>query len=142
MLRLPPTSTRTDTLFPYTTLFRSSVRYYLYRSCRNILYNLLEKKATRDALSLSRVEPVPEPAEDAAGQLSYKLLETDFREAVNELPEKAQKVFLLRYYHQSKHKEIARRLHISESMVAKHWANALRSTEERQYGKAGVSKGK
>src|SRR3546814_18606550 len=109
MLRLPPTSTRTDTLFPYTTLFRSSVRYYLYRSCRNILYNLLEKKATRDALSLSRVEPVPEPAEDAAGQLSYKLLETDFREAVNELPEKAQKVFLLRYYHQSKHKEIARR---------------------------------
>src|SRR3546814_17257297 len=25
MLRLPPTSTRTDTLFPYTTLFRSSV---------------------------------------------------------------------------------------------------------------------
>src|SRR3546814_9537500 len=70
-----------------TIEIHSSARYYLYRSCRNILYNLLEKKATRDALSLSRVEPVPEPAEDAAGQLSYKLLETDFREAVNELPE-------------------------------------------------------
>src|SRR3546814_6742902 len=26
MLRLPPRSTRTDTLFPYTTLFRSSLR--------------------------------------------------------------------------------------------------------------------
>src|SRR3546814_17928496 len=26
MLRLPPRSTRTDTLFPYTTLFRSPVR--------------------------------------------------------------------------------------------------------------------
>src|SRR3546814_17694826 len=26
MLRRPPRSTRTDTLFPYTTLFRSSVR--------------------------------------------------------------------------------------------------------------------
>src|SRR3546814_1221360 len=25
MLRLPPRSTRTDTLFPYTTLFRSSI---------------------------------------------------------------------------------------------------------------------
>src|SRR3546814_9003555 len=25
MIRLPPRSTRTDTLFPYTTLFRSSV---------------------------------------------------------------------------------------------------------------------
>src|SRR3546814_2725702 len=26
MIRLPPRSTRTDTLFPYTTLFRSQVR--------------------------------------------------------------------------------------------------------------------
>src|SRR3546814_17839067 len=26
MIRLPPRSTRTDTLFPYTTLFRSPVR--------------------------------------------------------------------------------------------------------------------
>src|SRR3546814_3825962 len=28
MKRLPPRSTRTDTLFPYTTLFRSSSRIY------------------------------------------------------------------------------------------------------------------
>src|SRR3546814_19473413 len=27
MIRLPPRSTRTDTLFPYTTLFRSSFHY-------------------------------------------------------------------------------------------------------------------
>src|SRR3546814_13388247 len=27
MIRRPPRSTRTDTLFPYTTLFRSSVTY-------------------------------------------------------------------------------------------------------------------
>src|SRR3546814_10192267 len=27
MIRRPPRSTRTDTLFPYTTLFRSQVRY-------------------------------------------------------------------------------------------------------------------
>src|SRR3546814_4601003 len=27
MIRLPPTSTLTDKLFPYTTLFRSGVRY-------------------------------------------------------------------------------------------------------------------
>src|SRR3546814_4396063 len=30
MIRLPPRSTRTDTLFPYTTLFRSDIRQ---RSC-------------------------------------------------------------------------------------------------------------
>src|SRR3546814_7856112 len=35
MLRRPPRSTRTDTLFPYTTLFRSHVRVYTpSRLCR------------------------------------------------------------------------------------------------------------
>src|SRR3546814_10343176 len=29
MIRRPPRSTRTDTLFPYTTLFRSGLRVYL-----------------------------------------------------------------------------------------------------------------
>src|SRR3546814_7605970 len=33
MIRRPPRSTRTDTLFPYTTLFRSKVR--MKRSSRN-----------------------------------------------------------------------------------------------------------
>src|SRR3546814_15893657 len=28
MIRLPPRSTRTDTIFPYTTLFRSFGRFY------------------------------------------------------------------------------------------------------------------
>src|SRR3546814_1360741 len=30
MIRRPPRSTRTDTLFPYTTLFRSDLRYDVY----------------------------------------------------------------------------------------------------------------
>src|SRR3546814_13518549 len=29
MIRLPPRSTRTDTLFPYTTLFRSSLHHFV-----------------------------------------------------------------------------------------------------------------
>src|SRR3546814_14789873 len=29
MIRRPPRSTRTDTLFPYTTLFRSGVTYFV-----------------------------------------------------------------------------------------------------------------
>src|SRR3546814_12498314 len=34
MLRRPPRSTRTDTLFPYTTLFRSNARFFsLAGSC-------------------------------------------------------------------------------------------------------------
>src|SRR3546814_2867564 len=34
MLRRPPRSTRSDTLFPYTTLFRSSIRLACSLSCR------------------------------------------------------------------------------------------------------------
>src|SRR3546814_2543245 len=36
MIRRPPRSTRTDTLFPYTTLFRSSVAYPLSVEYSNI----------------------------------------------------------------------------------------------------------
>src|SRR3546814_12820031 len=32
MIRRPPRSTRTDTLFPYTTLFRSDARYHASRT--------------------------------------------------------------------------------------------------------------
>src|SRR3546814_3406335 len=34
MIRRPPRSTRTDTLFPYTTLFRSRDALYLYTATR------------------------------------------------------------------------------------------------------------
>src|SRR3546814_7824538 len=33
MIRRPPRSTRTDTLFPYTTLFRSTMAQLLKRTC-------------------------------------------------------------------------------------------------------------
>src|SRR3546814_4680960 len=36
MIRRPPRSTRTYTLFPYTTLFRSSVREYCAYIARNL----------------------------------------------------------------------------------------------------------
>src|SRR3546814_12318915 len=35
MIRRPPRSTRTDTLFPYTTLFRSAVRAAALRGVRS-----------------------------------------------------------------------------------------------------------
>src|SRR3546814_3459231 len=43
MIRRPPRSTRTDTLFPYTTLFRSR------RSCRAIRVSIICKPCSRRA---------------------------------------------------------------------------------------------
>src|SRR3546814_4942260 len=38
MIRRPPRSTRTDTLFPYTTLFRSVVQKHHVRGSKRVLY--------------------------------------------------------------------------------------------------------
>src|SRR3546814_10328804 len=54
MIRRPPRSTRTDTLFPYTTLFRSIVRwrgrrigliYRLHRDCADAVPPVAKKQA-------------------------------------------------------------------------------------------------
>src|SRR3546814_17874597 len=51
MLRRPPRSTRTDTLFPYTTLFRSS------SSCRHQLRQTVEVGLVRGSPAQARVRP-------------------------------------------------------------------------------------
>src|SRR3546814_18370582 len=57
MIRLPPRSTRTDTLFPYTTLFRSSPRKALpsvdgvsvsFRTCGSISIEARTPASSRD----------------------------------------------------------------------------------------------
>src|SRR3546814_7714690 len=54
MIRRPPRSTRTDTLFPYTTLFRSHDRIVgrLYRASERLCNTRItdEKAAVRDTL--------------------------------------------------------------------------------------------
>src|SRR3546814_7426830 len=56
MIRLPPTSTRTDTLFPYTTLFRSTRRAVaraLGRSCEQPPRRTRHRRAHRSPQSRS-----------------------------------------------------------------------------------------
>src|SRR3546814_2280014 len=52
MIRRPPRSTRTDTLFPYTTLFRSSSRSRCARASRNCSAS----PCTQTSTSASRLE--------------------------------------------------------------------------------------
>src|SRR3546814_1324823 len=46
MIRRPPRSTRTDTLFPYTTLFRSKKRFY-WPERHNAIVRRIMKRAKR-----------------------------------------------------------------------------------------------
>src|SRR3546814_5989953 len=48
MIRRPPRSTRTDTLFPYTTLFRSLARYFKRKGCEVAGYDKTPSALTRE----------------------------------------------------------------------------------------------
>src|SRR3546814_7088659 len=50
MIRRPPRSTRTDTLFPYTTLFRSDLPAHLFESDKNRFYLAFESDVGGQAL--------------------------------------------------------------------------------------------
>src|SRR3546814_13218660 len=71
MIRRPPISTRTDTLFPYTTLFRSDIGV-CWRLCKQ-LAAMPEGHRVRlwvdDLHSFARIEPTVDPQ---AGQQAVK----------------------------------------------------------------------
>src|SRR3546814_15588718 len=54
MIRRPPRSTRTDTLFPYTTLFRSNSTLVLFDGMRAAYYPLADD-GTRNFVDLNTI---------------------------------------------------------------------------------------
>src|SRR3546814_1796307 len=55
MIRQPPRSTRTDTLFPYTTLFRSAARHLPGRADRHLLGGAVPlRRVERNTASVPR----------------------------------------------------------------------------------------
>src|SRR3546814_2777795 len=56
MIRPPPRSTRTDTLFPYTTLFRSTEG-----SDMKVIANLIKEAVKVDDFTVDLVTPQPDP---------------------------------------------------------------------------------
>src|SRR3546814_9949352 len=75
MIRRPPRSTRTDTLFPYTALFRSAVAAPIARDCLTWLYDparamktleALEKEWGGDILDRMQAKAAQRAAEQAA----------------------------------------------------------------------------
>src|SRR3546814_9409959 len=75
MIRRPPRSTRTDTLFPYTTLFRSEGRFRGYRQC---LFHESGDPVTTSTKSVKAVKASmaspPAPAAAAADSKASLLL--------------------------------------------------------------------
>src|SRR3546814_6893513 len=70
MIRRPPRSTRTDTLFPYTTLFRSPIRTTVVRKKR---------------LELSRVAPLEPKSSASTSSATFALPRDRSEEHTSEL---------------------------------------------------------
>src|SRR3546814_9851354 len=75
MIRRPPRSTRTDTLFPYTTLFRSRLRWGAqdqHRRTRRIGVGVGRRQVVHehdDAVAARRARPAWGPARRVSGVL-------------------------------------------------------------------------
>src|SRR3546814_4450371 len=71
MIRRPPRSTRTDTLFPYTTLFRSRDRIVAQYGYGEEATRALELETVR--VSIANIRTFPFVAErEAAGKLTLR----------------------------------------------------------------------
>src|SRR3546814_2518171 len=66
MIRRPPRSTRTDTLFPYTTLFRSQLLYHVAHS--DAKHPVLQE--LRETFDLDAAQPTETEISHAQGSLS------------------------------------------------------------------------
>src|SRR3546814_9583238 len=78
MIRRPPRSTRTDTLFPYTTLFRSHARF-----CRRMLAGRVREAVADDGIRVVETDAATGPL--AFGVLrKYIAFPRDFAERYDE----------------------------------------------------------
>src|SRR3546814_13030664 len=75
MIRRPPRSTRTDTLFPYTTLFRSECRHIGIARCVEINFrSRIEQRNRLDPILLglhNHIFALGEPVNDVSGQALF-----------------------------------------------------------------------
>src|SRR3546814_20640732 len=122
MIRRPPRSTLTDTLFPYTTLFRSFIRIWnhldnfrgdaqlftwIYRIATNECTSFLKRKKMKPTVSIDQdegrlLEKLREDPYINGNELQLKL-----QEDIITLPEKKRLVLNMRYFDERKYEEIS-----------------------------------
>jgi RNA polymerase sigma-70 factor (ECF subfamily) len=105
-----------------------SVKAYLYRSTYNRSVNVLRsnKKFERNDACIADIESY----QLADNDILYFELETKLFAIIDAFPEKQKNVFILKRFDNLSYKEIAAELNMSERMVEKYLANALRALRE------------
>lgn len=108
-------------------------RAYIYRVAGNLAVDTMRREGrhtawlTGDEPDEGIVDPAPSPERTAIGRDRLRR----FEEALEALPPKARLALLMFRIDGLSHAEIARRLKVSESMVAKYIGQALRHCRDR-----------
>src|SRR3546814_13468147 len=77
MIRRPPRSTRTDTLFPYTTLFRSDLSKHFLKTLRESMHALKQAR-TRGATVRSSNQLFNEVARRSVADITMLSTDTEY----------------------------------------------------------------
>ena len=108
-------------------------RAYLFRVAGNLAIDVLRRDARRAAVTGTdeEAESIPDPAPAPEGALLARERIRLLDSALRELPPNARQALLLSRMDSLTHAQIAARLGVSESMVAKYIAQALRHCRDR-----------
>jgi len=113
-----------------------NVGAFAFRVAANLAVDYQRKAATRERFHRDATEWEELAVADAKARLPEEILLhrerlERLREAMEELPEDCRRAFYLNRVEGYTHEEVARRIGISESMVGKHLARALRHCRAR-----------
>ncbi len=109
---------------------------YLYRIADNLVIDHLRRRSLQSNrfVSLDVAQNRPDDLPDAEAVLAYRQAVQTLADAINELPPRCRKVFLLNRFDGLNYREIAGRLRISTSMVEKHMMKAIGHCRNRLDG--------
>ena len=121
--------------------FGSSFGTWLYRITVNLCISHIRRTKLHQHLSLSEVShvlssPLGRPARD----LALKDLAQEIEDAIDALPPKQRAIFVMHYYQQMPHKEIAKIMNRSEGAIKSSYCQAVKKLRKRlgDYGKGAI----
>ncbi len=102
-------------------LNKKLIKPYLYKAVKNraLNYNKRERRNTGlDSLLAELNDELKDSkSHDIISEISFKNLQKDLENAIDELPEQRQKIFRMSRFDELKHKEIANKLNLSPKTV-------------------------
>jgi RNA polymerase sigma-70 factor (ECF subfamily) len=109
---------------------------YLYRVVDNLAIDYLRRRSLQSNrfVSLDVAQNMPDSLPDAETVLAYRQAIRTLADAIDELPPRCRKVFLLNRFDGLNYREIADQLRISTSMVEKHMMKAIGHCRNRLDG--------